>query len=409
MKIPIVLGLIAVVLVGVVIGSGLYISSLIDGANPTPSPTPNPNSQLTVNNLLALSNGTISFEVTLSEGDLSVLEAVFINNTKYLWSEGSTQNTTILKDQNKSWSKDIGSLSEGNQIEVLVQATPKSANSTITVDKVPDSKPDFPDYYYDMYSSVGLLEEGVYAVATSQNPLTQLPLSSFPQSYWSLMHQNITSQATDQDFISILISRGDKSTGGYSIAIESFSWLESYPVKFRFGVNITDPGENVIVSQAFTNPTVLAPIGKLLPGEYQIEVNVVWYIQNFDQQGNVEYQPVMTFKEIVWTTNLTITDSHGSIPSTIFEVIVNEGDFSDLVVPVDLTQTMTKETAQRIADAAFIHVKGENILHQLDQIIISEKEILADYTWGYNQDDMSHTFEVTVDLTNQKVVVVHCF
>jgi len=408
MKIPIVLGLIAAILVSFVIGSGFYISTLNSNDDSTPTPTPNPSSQLTVNNLFALSNGTISFKATLIEGEAGILEAVFVNDTKYLWSEGSIENTTILKGQSKTWCKNIGILSEGSKVEVLLQATPKSANSTTIVSKAPDSTPELPEYYYDVYSGVGLFDEGVYAIATSKNPLTQLPISSFPQSYWSLMQQNITNQATNQDFISILISRGDKPTGGYGIAIGSFSWLESYPVKFRFAVNITDPGDDVIVTQALTNPSVLVPIGKLSPGEYQIEVNVVWFIQNFDEQGNVEYQPVMTFREIVWTQNLTITTTQGTIPTALFEINVNNNDFSDLVVAVDFTQLITKETAKRIADAVFVHVKGENTLLQLNSISFNENEIVADYTWGYNQEDMNHTFELNVDIQNQTVEVIHC-
>jgi len=407
-KIPVVLGLIAVVLVGVVVGSGFYISTLNDN-DPLPTPTPDPNSVLTMNNLFALSNGTISFEAMLSNGEVGVLEAVFINDTKYLWSEGSAENNTLLINQSKTWNKNVGSLSEGNKIEVLLQATPKSANSTTIVSKVPDSTPEFPDYYYDLFSGVGLFDEGVYAISTSQNPLSQLPISSFSQSYWSLMQQNTTNHATDQDFISILISRGDKPTGGYGIAIESFSWLESYPVKFRFAVNITDPGEDVMVTQALTNPSVLVPLGKLSPGEYQIEVNVVWFIQNFDEQGNVEYQPVMTFKEIVWTQNLTITTTQGTIPTATFEVNVNQDDFSDLIVAADLTEPVIRQLAQKIANAIFVHVKGENTLYQLNSMTFNNKEIIADYTWGYNQEDMSHVFELKVDLVNLKVDVVHCF
>jgi len=150
------------------------------------------------------------------------------------------------------------------------------------------------------------------------------------------------------------------------------------------------------------------PIGKLSPGEYQIEVNVVWFIQNFDSQGNVEYQPVMTFKEIVWTQNLTITTPQGTIPTKTFEVNVNEDTFSDLVVAADLTEPITKQLAQKIADAVFVHVKGENTLYQLNSITFNSEEVIADYVWGYNQEDLSHVFELNLDLVNLKVDVVHC-
>jgi hypothetical protein len=408
MKIPIVLSVIAIILVGVVVGSGIYVASLDDVVDPSPSPTPNPGGVLTVSNLFALSNGTVSFDVTLSEGDSGILQAVFVNDTKYLWSEGSSESSMILANQSKSWRKDLGVLIVGSQVEVLVQATPKSTSGITVVSKIPEIQSDFPDYYYDVYSGVNLFERGVYFVVTSQNPLTQLQYSSFPQSYWSLMHQNITIQASDQDFISILISRGDWPTGGYGIAVESFSWLESYPVKFRFHVNFTDPGDDVIVTQALTNPMVLVPIGELSPGEYQVEIHIVTYIQTFDEHGNVEWITVMTFKEEVWTQNLTITDSQGSIPLTTFGVTVNESAFSDLIVAVDLTQNMIRETAEKITDAIFVHVKGENVLFELNEIVFSDQEIVADYIWGLSEVDMSHIFEITVDLINLQVEVIHC-
>jgi hypothetical protein len=408
MKIPITLSLIALILAGIVVGSGIYVATLDDDANPSPSPTPNPDEQLVVNNLIASSNGTVTFDVTLFESDYVFLEAVFVNDTKYLWSDGSSENATILKGQSIQWSKDLGSLNPGSQIEVLVQATPKSATDTTTVDKIPYPQPNFPDFYYDAYSGVDLFSQGVFAVATTQNPLTQLVDSSFPQSYWTLMHQNITSQATDQDFISILISRGDKLTGGYGLAIESFSWLESYPVKFRFHANFTDPGEDVVVTQALTNPMVLVPIGKLSPGEYQIEVHVVSYIQTFDEHGNVEWITVMTFKEEVWTQNLTITNSDGFIPLATFEVIENENPFSEFIVAMDLAESIIREKAERIANALFIHVKGENALFHLDTISYNHQEIVADYIWGVNEADMSHILELTVDLKNLQIEVVNC-
>jgi hypothetical protein len=408
MKIPIVLSVIALILIGVLVGSGIYVASLDDVADPSPSPTPNPVGQLAVNNLFASSNGTVSFDVSLFESDSGVLEAVFVNDTKYLWSEGSSEDAIILKGERKQWSKDLGNLSPGSQIAVLVEATAKSVSDTTIVDHSCDPQPDFPNYYYDAYSGVDLFSQGIHVVATSQNPLTQLPYSHFQESYWALMHQNITVVATDQDFISILISRGDKPTGGFGLAIESFSWLESYPVKFRFHVNFTDPGEGVIVTQALTNPMVLVPIGKLSPGEYQVEVHIVQYIQTFDEHGNVEWITVMTFKEEVWTQNLIITNSQGGLPLATFDMVVNENPFSDLVMSIDLSESMNREKAERITDAVFIHVKGENALFRLDSLNFDDQEIVANYVWGLNEADMSHIFELSADLKSLHIEVVHC-
>jgi hypothetical protein len=173
-------------------------------------------------------------------------------------------------------------------------------------------------------------------------------------------------------------------------------------------MNFTDPGEDVIVTQALTNPMVLVPIGKLSPGEYEIEVHIVQYIQTFDEHGNIEWITVMTFKEEVWKQNLRINNSQGSIPLTTFEVVVNENQVTDLIVPVDLTKSLTEEEAEKIANAAFIHVKGENTLFLLDSITFNDQKIVAHYIWGVNENDLSHIFDLTADLTSRQIEVTHC-
>jgi hypothetical protein len=306
-------------------------------------------------------------------------------------------------------------LNVGSKIEVTLQASPVEASGSVIVDGPAD--PDVPDepeipcpleYFHDYYSSVGLFERGVYFVATSEDPLTQLPRSDLPKSYWELMHDNVTVEATDQEFISILVCRGDFPTGGYTLAVEAFSWLESYPVKLRFQVNFTDPGEGVAVTQAFTNPTLLVPIGKLTPGKYQVEIHIVSYILTFDDQGKPNYTPIMTFKEEVWIETLTVTSAQTPTPSTTFKVVVNTTPFSDLIVPVEVSTGLTQEEAELIAKTTFVHVKGEKTLFRLDDLTFTDKQITARFTWGVDENDMGHIFELEADLTTLQITVNHC-
>jgi len=414
-------GVLVFSLIVLILGVSLYYSTL---PNPTGSgddqtdipDSPVPTGQLKINNLAASSNGTLSFNVTLYDCDSGVIEAVIINGESYLWSEGSFEDGSILKGETKSWSKNIGELNSGSKIEVTLQASPGEASRSVIVDgsagpDVPDAPevPDSPEYAYDYYSSVGLFERGVYFVATSEDPLTQLPRSDLPRSYWELMHDNVTVEATNQEFISILVCRGDFPTGGYTLAVEAFSWLESYPVKLRFQVNFTDPDEGVLVTQAFTNPTLLVPIGKLSPGEYKVEIHIVSYILTFDDQGNPIYRPIMTFKEEVWTKTLRVTSSQAPAISTTFKVVVNTNPFSDLTVPVELSTGLTQEKAELIAKATFVHVKGEETLFRLDDLTFIDKELTARFTWGIHENDMGHIFELTVDLTTLQITVNHCF
>lgn len=419
-------GIGVLVLIGLIVGASFFYVSMTMPDNSNEDSTDSSNSpisfgQLKINHLFASSDGTVSLNVTLYECDSGIVEAVIINGTNYLWSEGSIENGEILKGQTKSWSKSVGSLNPGDKIEVELQASPENTIESATVQSpIPESPenpetpdkpelPNLPSYYYDYYSTVGLFDRGVYFAATSQNPLEQLARSDLPESYWTSIHENVTNLATDQDFISIAISRGDFPTGGYLIQVKSFSWLESYPVKFSFQVNFTDPGEGVPVTLAFTNPIVLVPIGNLSPGMYEVEVHIVSYILTFDDQGNPVYQPIMTFKEEVWTQTLTIVNTTDAAVSTTFKVIVNTNPFSDLTVPVEVSSSMNREKAQAIADATFSHVKGEETLFRLDNLTFNDKQIAARYTWGIDEKDMGHIFELTVDLMTLQITVEHCF
>jgi len=421
MKTQFIVGALVFSLIMLILGVSLYYSTLANPAGSGEDQTEDPTSpvsagQLKINYLAASSDGTLSFNVTLYDCDSGVIEAVIVNGKSYLWSEGSAEDGTILKGETKSWSKNIGELNAGSKIEVMLQASPGEASGSVIVDgsvspTVPDEPevPGPPEYYYDYYSSVGLFERGVYFVATSQDPLTQLPRSDLPKSYWEMMHDNVTIEATDQDFISILVCRGDFPTGGYTLAVEAFSWLESYPVKFRFQVNFTDPGEGVAVTQAFTNPTLLVPIGKLAPGDYKVEIHIVSYILTYDAQGNPVYRPIMTFKEEVWTQTLRVRSSQAPTPSTTFKVVVNTNPFSDLTVPVELSTGLTQEKAELIAKATFVHVKGEETLFRLDDLTFTDKQMTARFTWGVDENDMGHIFELAADLTALQITVSHCF
>ena len=159
---------------------------------------------------------------------------------------------------------------------------------------------------YDYGGGVGLFSKGIHVIATTRNPSTFSDGFQSVNEYWQHLKENETVDATSHDFISIIISRGDQPTGGYTLHIESFSWLESYPVRFRFHLNFTDPGDGVPVTEALTNPLVLVPIDKLSPGEYIIEVHIVQYILTFDDTGKPVYTPIPTFKEEVWKLTFTI-------------------------------------------------------------------------------------------------------
>ncbi len=165
---------------------------------------------------------------------------------------------------------------------------------------------------YDYSGGVDLFEQGIHVVATDFNPMIkqatsdETNTSSLQNEYWLQLKEHVTLQASTEDFISIILARGNHPTGGYGIYVMSFSWFESYPVKFRCNVDFTNPGDGVAVTQAFTNPLVLISIGNLTPGDYVVEVYINTYILTFDDQGNPIYTVLQTFKAEMWTLTFII-------------------------------------------------------------------------------------------------------
>ena len=165
---------------------------------------------------------------------------------------------------------------------------------------------------YDSSGGVGLFEQGIHVIATSYDPMIKQATSDgidtliSQNELWLQLNEYVTLQASNEDFISIIMARGDYPTGGYGIHVTSFSWLESYPVKFRFNVDFTNPGDGVAVTQALTNPLVLIPIDTLTMGDYVVEVHINTYILTFDDQGNPIYTVLRTFKAEMWTLTFTV-------------------------------------------------------------------------------------------------------
>jgi hypothetical protein len=157
---------------------------------------------------------------------------------------------------------------------------------------------------YDYYGGVGVFERGIHVIATDYDPT--LPTVRSADDYWRMLKEHETTTASREDFISLIVSRGDFPTGGYAIQVKSFSWQESHPVKLRFEVNFTNPGEGVAVTEALTNPLVLIPLGRLDPGEYEVQVHVDTYILTYDAQGKPVYTQILTFKEELWTQRFTV-------------------------------------------------------------------------------------------------------
>jgi len=162
---------------------------------------------------------------------------------------------------------------------------------------------------YDQSGGVGLFEEGIHIIATGGDPAAPDVMEGFEvmNDFWAMLRDASTLTPSTEDFVSVLISRGDHPTGGFQIRVESFAWQESYPVVFRFEVALTDPGEGVMVTEALTNPVALIPVGSLDPGLYIARVHIDRFIMTYDDAGNPVYDQVETLVEEIWETEFEVS------------------------------------------------------------------------------------------------------
>ena len=112
---------------------------------------------------------------------------------------------------------------------------------------------------------------GIYVIATETNPVVNHKLKYS----WEMLKKNVTTEASTEDFISIVVSRGTCPTCGYGLRINS---AEKVDYAFVLNASFTDPGWDCIVCQMLKNPKALIPIGNLPAGEYSITLHIDRYI-----------------------------------------------------------------------------------------------------------------------------------
>lgn len=105
------------------------------------------------------------------------------------------------------------------------------------------------------------------------------------------------------------------------------------------------------------------------------------------------------------------TEKHpdDSSDMALFMAVVNGVRNEDVYVPVDIGEGLTDEEAELIVETTFTTVLGHNRIHRLDTLTLKEAQITAHYSWGYNENDLGHVFDMIVDLITLQITVSHCF
>ena len=152
-----------------------------------------------------------------------------------------------------------------------------------------------------------------------------------------------------------------------------------------------------------TNDDGYYHIGSVPPGTFEVAVH--------DVQGNrIGLESVTVRSGETSTLNFVIQSAPSDI--TKFTTVVNGMRDVDVFVNVDISNGLTWEEAERIAEVTFIEVMGESwgeVMHRLDTLTFNDSEINAYYTWGIDENDMGHIFEITANLATLLITVTHCF
>jgi len=120
----------------------------------------------------------------------------------------------------------------------------------------------------------------------------------------------------------------------------------------------------------------------------------------------------LSFGAYAWATyEGAQTEKNQETPSDVtkFKAVVNGMHSLDVFVCVNTSDGLTEKEAELIVGTTFIHVKGDYVTHRLDTLTFDNTQIEAHYTWGHDENDMGHIFDVTADLTTLLITVEHCF
>ncbi len=94
---------------------------------------------------------------------------------------------------------------------------------------------------------------------------------------------------------------------------------------------------------------------------------------------------------------------------TTFKALINGMSSMNVSACVNVSDGLTAEEAELIVGTTFILVMGDYVTHRLDTLTFDDSQITAYYTWGHDENDMGHVFDVTTDLTTFQIIVSTCF
>jgi len=215
--------------------------------------------------------------------------------------------------------------------------------------------------------------------------------------------------------LEVLFILSDHGNGNYQVAIDTSIVNEG-----TYEIVVTAEKEGYEPSQISRMLTVIAPLTTDLNNDGGVDiVDVAIAASAFGTEpGDSRWRKEADMDgddeiNILDLAKIALDFGRTSVPSgpdvLKLMAVVNGMRYVGVFVRVNISDGLTREEAEQIAEATFIEVMGEEVTYRLDTLTFNDTQIEAHYTWGVDENDMGHIFNMTADLTTLLITVNHCF
>jgi len=222
----------------------------------------------------------------------------------------------------------------------------------------------------------------------------------------------VTATIGDLEVLFILSDHGD---GNYQVAIDTSIVKEG-----TYEIVVTVEKEGYEPSQTSQTLNVISPLITDLNNDGGVDIVdvAISAIAFGTEPGDLRWREEADLNDddkinILDLAMITVDFGRTSVPSgpdvIKLMAVVNGMRYVGVFVRVNINDGLTREEAEQIAEATFIEVMGEEVTYQLDTLTFNDTQIEAHYTWGVDESDMGHIFDMTADLTTLQITVNHCF
>jgi hypothetical protein len=90
-----------------------------------------------------------------------------------------------------------------------------------------------------------------------------------------------------------------------------------------------------------------------------------------------------------------------------FKVVVNGQRNEVIYVLVYLNDGLSREECELIAEKVFTSIMGST-MHRLNELSVDGSKLNVTFTWGVNEGDMGHFFDISGDVASHTLTVTHC-